>query len=136
MRCTLRKSDTHIARDEGDKLTVGRTQCKDLPETHSHRVDDEAPNHHEPRPETPIWEIFLFFDCGRRGRFVVCSCISAFLARFFFSGEHRRGGAQREEVENRCQGVDPEVVNEIIVSRKEITPCLCISLVMAEGVGS
>ena len=82
----LRKSGTHEAKDERGKLAVGRAQHEDLPETRSDCVDDEAPNHHEPCPETPIREIFLVFDRGRKGRAGICLCVSAFLAWLFLNG--------------------------------------------------
>jgi len=63
-----------------------------VPETHSHSVDDEAPNHHEPRPETPIREIFFIFDCGRSGRFHIRLGVPVFLGRFSLNREHREEG--------------------------------------------
>lgn len=94
MGCALRKSGTHKAKDEKSELTVGRTQYEDLPETHSHCVDGEAPNHHKPCPDTPIWEIFLIFDRRRSDRPGICLCVPVFLARFFLDREHRGGGGR------------------------------------------
>lgn len=71
---------------------------------------------------------------------VVAAFTSASVSRFFWLGfrstENIAKRGQREEVEDWCQRLGPEVGDETVIPRKEVMPCVYIPPVVVEDFSS